>query len=796
MIGRVHREPDGLYPRYLPADLYRHYLLIAMVASGVVLGAVPTVTVLAHLPMTWPVLWGGVAVSATAAMTSTWLVCGPLARRRAGIAVLYIWSLLDIGVLGAVVATSGGARSWFWIVFVLMTVFFSIGFPMRGQLLVLAGTLVTYALACVVGTVSLGVVNMTWKLGAILAVFATASFPALELRRQMAEHQRARHHADALSAALVRREEWWRSLIERTSDPIMVFDPTWRVTFASPAFEKLLGYSNEESATMDLGSMVHPDDLELVRLVSSSIRPDTPSRMTARLQGKDGVWHDVEISIVQVHGDGEESSGTAMAEDRSSIGPRGWNARTGRNDAFVVNFHDVTERVTAQVALRHQATHDALTGLANRRAFYDALRSSIAAAAQSVSVLVLDLEKFKRVNDTVGHAAGDSLLVEVGRRLVATLPRAEIVARLGGDEFAAVLSEDGDPDGAVAAARRVLGALDEPVELGDRPYWLRGSVGVACSLRNGVMPEELMQRADRAMHEAKRTGVGVAIYDRRMDGTDSARFGLLGELRRAIQQEELRLVYQPKVSPHDGLVGVEALVRWQHPQLGLLPPAVFLPMAEDSGLVRALTAWVFPTALRQLSVWEAAGRDLSVSVNVSAQDLSDDQFPSLLEEWLAEAAVDPERLVLELTESSAISDYDRGTGTLAKLRGLGVRVSLDDFGTGYSSLAYLAQLPLDEIKLDRGFLQSGLGTGSFLLRSIVEIGQHLGLTVVAEGVETEAVLDQVLSCGCDQVQGYVYAKPQPPEEIDRLFDRWQPERHRLPEPPADGEDVLAGPRVG
>jgi len=230
-------------------------------------------------------------------------------------------------------------------------------------------------------------------------------------------------------------------------------------------------------------------------------------------------------------------------------------------------------------------------------------------------------------------------------------------------------------------------------------------------------------------------------------------------------------------------VGVEALVRWQHPQLGLLPPAVFLPMAEDSGLVRALTAWVFPTALRQLSAWRETGRELSVSVNVSAQDLADDQFPSFVEGWLAEAGVEPARLVLELTESSAISDYDRGTGTLAKLRGLGVHVSLDDFGTGYSSLAYLAQLPLDEIKLDRGFLRSGLGTGGFLLRSIVNIGQHLGLTVVAEGVETETVLDQVLSCGCDLVQGYVYTRPQPPDKIAILFDHWPPARGSLPVPP-------------
>ncbi|MGH8982139.1 MAG: putative bifunctional diguanylate cyclase/phosphodiesterase [Acidimicrobiales bacterium] len=748
MSTRSPKAPDAFYPHYLPADLYRHYLVIALAGTGLVLGSVPTVALLAHLPVSWPVLWTGISVTAVAAVVAGWLVHGPLTDRRAGIAVLYLWTLVDIAALGAVVATSGGARSWYWVVFVLMTVFFSVGFPVRGQLAILAATLAALVLACLAGTASLDVVDLLWKVGVVMTVFVMASFPALELRRQAAEHQRARRDADALTAAMTRREAWWRSLIDRTSDPIVVFDPEWRFSFASPAFETLLGYSNKETASLDLGGIIHPDDAELVREASTRVLPDTPSRLTARLLAKDGAWHDVAISFAQVV---DETDG-----------------------AFVVNLHDLTERVAAESALSHQATHDALTGLANRTEFHQVVRTCLSEAAADgtpVAILVLDLENFKRVNDTIGHAAGDRLLVEMGRRLSHTLPGAHTVARLGGDEFAAVLAADGDPDGAVAAARRVLRALDEPVELDDRPYWLRGNIGVACTLGGGVSPGELMQRADRAMYEAKRTGMGVAVYESHMAGDDAERFGLLGELRRAIPQGELRLVYQPKVSPEGRLVGVEALVRWQHPVLGLLPPAAFLPAAEDSGLVRALTGWVFPTALRQLAKWLETGHEISVSVNVSAQDLADEQFPSRVKTWLEEADVEPERLILELTESSAISDYDRGTGTLAKVRSLGVQVSLDDFGTGYSSLAYLAQLPLDEIKLDRGFLESGLGTGGFLLRSIVKIGQHLGLTVVAEGVETETVLAEVVSSGCDVVQGYVFARPQPPDELDAFFDR-------------------------
>lgn len=753
--GTITRIEATRCARGAPDALYPHYAAVALGTTALMLVAIPTVAFVGHLSVSWPVMWSAFSSVAVAAVLCAWLLRGPLAERLGGLVLLYVWSLLDVGALGAVVATSGGEHSWFWVAFVLTTIFFSVGYPLSGQLGLLAATLLTFVIASLTGTPSYDGAILAWKLAVLVAVFGMASFPALELRRQTAQHQRARHDADDLYGTLAHREAWWRSLIDRTSDPIMVFDPAWRFLFASPAFEALLGYSSEETESLDLGAVIHPNDLEQVRAAAGGVRPEVPSRTTCRLRAKNGAWHDVEISLAQV----EDGSG----------------------GAFVVNLHDVSERVAAEAALTHQATHDALTGLANRTAFNDALRMCLSIAARSckpVSILMLDLENFKRVNDTIGHAAGDLVLVEVARRLTETLRSADVVARLGGDEFAAVLAVGGDPEGAMVAARRVLRALDEPVELADRPYWLRGSIGVACSLGDGAPPDELMQRADRAMYEAKRTGVGVAFYDPHMEGTDAARFSLLGELRRAISEGELRLFYQPKASPRRELVGVEALVRWQHPRLGLLSPAVFLPMAEDSGLVRALTGWVFPTALGQLAEWVEAGRDVSMSVNVSAQDLADDQFPARVERWLRGARIETERLTLELTEASAISDYDRGTGTLAKLRSLGVRVSLDDFGTGYSSLAYLAQLPLDEIKLDRGFLAAGLGTDGFLIRSIVDIGQHLGLTVVAEGVETEDMLAQVISCGCDAVQGYVYAQPMPPAGVAALFDQWQPAASR------------------
>jgi diguanylate cyclase (GGDEF)-like protein/PAS domain S-box-containing protein len=730
-----------------PDVLYQHYVAVALGTTALMLAAIPTVAFAAHLSVSWTAMWSAFGAAAAGASLFAWLLRGPLAQRRGGMVVLYLWSLLDVGALGAVVASSGGEASWFWTVFVLTTIFFSVGYPMRGQLAILTATLLAFVLASLAGTPSVDFVNLAWKMAVLVAVFGMASFPALELRRQTAEHRRARNDADTLSRTLAKQEAWWRSLIDRASDPILVFDSTWRFTFASPAFEALLGYTSTETESLDVATVVHPGDIERVRQAAARVRPDAPVRITCRLQAKDKTWHDVEISLAQV-----EAAGRA---------------------SFVVNLHDVTARVAAEAALTHQATHDALTGLANRTAFNEALRTCLAIATRTrkpLAILMLDLENFKQVNDTIGHAAGDRLLIEVGRRLTETLRGADVVARLGGDEFAAVLAVGGDPHGAMTAARRLLRTLDEPVELADRPCWLRGSIGVACtSGGEATRPEQLMQRADRAMYEAKRTGLGVALYDPHMEGTDTARFNLLGELRRGIPAGELRLVYQPKVSSDLTLAGLEALVRWQHPKLGLLPPRTFLPLAEDSGLVHAITDWVLPTALRQLSEWVATGWDASISANVSAQDISDELLPARVESWLRESRVEPGRLTLELTESSAISDYDRGTGALAKLRSLGARVSLDDFGTGYSSLAYLAQLPLDEIKLDRAFLTAALGAGGFLLRSIVDIGHHFGLTVVAEGVETEDVLAQVFSCGCDAVQGEVHFKPKPPDEIAAVF---------------------------
>lgn len=733
-----------------PIALYRRYVVAAVAATAAMLVTIPVTVVLGDLSVSWPIVIAAECTAAVVMVVAALLPWRSLAERPAGQWVLYAWSLFDVGAIGAVVAASGGGGSWFWTLFVLTTIFFAVGYPLRGQVALLAGTLVAFVSASEVAS-GLSRAALVWKVATLVAVFGLASYPASEMRRQAKEQRRAREDADRLATVLAEREAWWRSLIERTSDPIVVFDDHWHIGFASPAFDALLGYDPVGVRSMNMGAVIHEEDVERVRQAAAAIDAgSTPTRMVCRLRRADGSWRVVELSFAEIQAPGE-----------------------GR---VVANLHDVTERVAAEAALSHQATHDALTGLGNRTAFYDALRMSLEVSRRQsspVSVLILDLESFKAVNDTVGHSVGDELLVEIAHRLATTLRAADVVARLGGDEFAAVLTTGGDPLGGTIAARRVQRALDEPAILGGRPFWLKASIGVASCPEHGEEAELLVQHADRAMYEAKRTGAGVCLYDSAMEATGTSQIGLLGELRKAIPDGELRLRFQPKVSlRHDEVIGVEALVRWTHPQLGLLSPAAFLPVAEASGLVRALTAWVLPNALVQLREWLDGGWDLSVSVNVSAQDLADDGFAGQVVRWLQEAGVPPGRLIIELTEASAISDQERGTGTLARLRSEGVRISLDDFGSGYSSLAYLAQLPLDEIKLDSGFLSASLESDAFLLRSVVEIGHHLGLTVVAEGVESSAAIQRLAEAGCDAMQGYVCAEALEADELVGFLAAW------------------------
>jgi diguanylate cyclase (GGDEF)-like protein len=385
-------------------------------------------------------------------------------------------------------------------------------------------------------------------------------------------------------------------------------------------------------------------------------------------------------------------------------------------------------------------------------------------------LLLIDLDKFKEVNDTLGHACGDQLLAQVGPRLLAgALRENDVVARLSGDEFAVLLPELADVAAAVAVAERVLTALHAPFPVGDTTADVAASIGIAVAPEHGNSPTDLLRHADTAMYEAKEAAAGVAVYEPDRAQRAPTRFGLLGELRRALDRHELVVYYQPKVDVHTGaLHGVEALVRWQHPERGLLQPMEFVPVAETTGLIHRLTSHVLDTALAQARAWLDAGIKVPVAVNLSTRCLHDSALPGRVMAALDRHGVPAHQLSLEITESAIMRDPAGALLVLRELAAGGVRLSLDDFGTGYSSMTYLRQLPVDELKVDKSFVSdlAAEQADAVLVRSAVDLGHNLGLSVVAEGVEDASTLSALQDLGCDVAQGYYVARPMPASEFD------------------------------
>jgi diguanylate cyclase (GGDEF)-like protein len=421
--------------------------------------------------------------------------------------------------------------------------------------------------------------------------------------------------------------------------------------------------------------------------------------------------------------------------------------------------------------LRHEAMHDALTGLPNR-AFLQrrlgALLDDVAdGRADGAAIMILDLDGFKEVNDTLGHQQGDLLLIEVGERLKTAVGQGGLVARLGGDEFA-VLLEGGDEDRAVRTGRRVLRALEHPIALESMEVEVGGSLGMALAPAHAGDPAGLLKRADLAMYDAKSSSRGLRVYEADLDSNDPSRLSLVAELRTALNNGQVEVHVQPQARTATGQVGsVEALVRWEHPERGRIAPDEFIPVAERSGLIGPLTTRVLDLSLAAVADWRRRGVDLGIAVNLSSRSLLDADLVDEVSRLLRRHDVPPGRLTLEVTESSVMADPARATALLHELRALGVRLSVDDFGTGYSSLSYLKRLPVDEVKIDRSFV-TGLhdrGGDVAIVRAIVDLGRHLGLEVVAEGVEDQETWDLLGEMGCDMVQGWHLGRPMPRADL-------------------------------
>jgi len=422
--------------------------------------------------------------------------------------------------------------------------------------------------------------------------------------------------------------------------------------------------------------------------------------------------------------------------------------------------------VSREAQILRLAYEDPLTGLPNRAMFQEQLAKAVDAARAEdghAAVLLFDMDRFKAINDTMGHPVGDQVLRDVAARVRAALAGRETLARLGGDEFAVLLAPGGDERGARAAASRILAALEAPVAVEGQAMDIAASIGIALFPGHGDDAPSLMRAADVAMYAAKRAKSGLALYDPRADERRREHLTLLGELKRAVEAGELVLHYQPKISIADGAVeGVEALVRWRHPVRGSVPPAEFIGFAEQAGYIGRITRWVIEEAVAQCGRWQRAGLELRTSANISARDLRHgDGLVDFVRGCLEREQVPAGMLRLEITESALMDDPKSAQSALARLRELGVTTSIDDYGTGYSSLAYIKQLAVNELKIDRAFV-SGMEAdqrNAAIVRSTIELGHNLGLAVVAEGVETDHELGQLRRFGCDFAQGYHFARP-------------------------------------
>ncbi len=549
---------------------------------------------------------------------------------------------------------------------------------------------------------------------------------------------------DALRAS----EERHRARAEHATDLVAVVDAGGIIRYASPSYARILGYPPEMLEGTEALALVHPDDLARVREdIARRMAEGGVGHAEYRVRHADGSWRTIEVTT------------NNRLHDPAILG-------------VIATARDVTDRRAGEELLHHQALHDALTGLPNRALLHDRLAHALTVAARErtpLALFLMDLDRFKEVNDTLGHDAGDDLLSEVARRVQGALRASDTVARLGGDEFAMLLP-GADAVSATEAARKVLSALVEPVTLHEQIVIVGGSVGIARYPDHGADAAALLRHADVAMYAVKRGGGGYAVYNPAHDRHTPRRLTLIGALHRAIARDELRLHYQPTIDVTGRRVRmVEALARWQHPDLGLLPPEQFIPLAEQTGLIVPLTRWVLDTAVRQVRAWRDEGLDLGVAVNLSARTLRDPELSDAIAGLLEAHDVPADKLRVEVTESMVMADLPAAVEVLTRLSQLGVRVAIDDFGTGYSSLTHLKRLPVDEIKIDRSFV-TNMTTESddaTIVASTIGLGHSLGLRFVAEGVEDERTWQALEALNCDGAQGFYVSHALPADELAR-----------------------------
>jgi diguanylate cyclase (GGDEF)-like protein/PAS domain S-box-containing protein len=559
------------------------------------------------------------------------------------------------------------------------------------------------------------------------------------------------------TAELRASEQRFQALVQHSSEAVILVDADGKVEYVSESMTRVFGYSEAHLLGRRLTQILDSGAGARLRegLAEVAERPYGVLELELPLHHRDGHQCTVQFTVTNLL-------------DNPSVG------------GLVLNTRDISERRQLEDQLVHQAFHDSLTSLANRALFKDRVDHALARTKRqtpSVAVLFIDLDGFKEVNDSLGHAAGDRLLIQVGERLAASVRPSDTVARFGGDEFAVLVEDASDDVDVIQVAERVLEGLRQPFEVNGRELHVRGSMGIARMESDVDGADHLLRNADLAMYRAKAAGRGgFERYDPEMHTELVQRVQLEADLRRALEAGELFLLYQPTFDLASGqLVGAEALARWQHPTRGLVLPTEFIPLAEASGLIRPLGAWVLREACRQAAEWQrtTAQRDkpMALNINLSGRQL---QYPGVVDDVaaaLAESGLPPDSLVLEMTESVLMDDSENVLDILRRIKELGARLAIDDFGTGYSSLSYLHRFPVDMLKIDRSFVErlSHASDNAELARTIVRLGQSLQLVTVAEGVEDSAQFLALRRMGCDVGQGFYFGRPMESEEISRLL---------------------------
>lgn len=557
-------------------------------------------------------------------------------------------------------------------------------------------------------------------------------------------------------AALLKQteiSESLRSILDSMGDAVIVADEDKNFLVFNPAAERMFG-----TQAADLVTHHHSSELKLYQ--SDGVTPFHPKQLPLErsIQGEE--VNDVEMFVRQ---DQVANGIWVMATARPL------KNKNGLLKGGVIVCRDITERKRVEQQLLHEALHDGLTGLANRALFTDRLERAIALANQGnylFAVLFLDLDRFKVINDSLGHMVGDQLLIAIARRLETCLRSGDLIARLGGDEFAILLEDIKDTNYATQVAERVQKDLMQPFHIDGHEIFAATSIGIAFSTNNYQLPQELLRDADTAMYHAKSLGKSrYQIFDTAMHIKAVALLQLETDLRRALERHEFQVYYQPIVSlQNQKLSGFEALLRWNHPEQGLISPTEFIPIAEETGLIIPLGAWVLREACHQMQAWQLefpAAADLTISVNISGKQFSQPNLVKQIRKILQETELDPRRLKLEITESRFMENMESTVAMLLELQALGIQLSMDDFGTGYSSLSYLNRFPINTLKIDRSFISSVDTDAEKLeiIRTVVLLAWNLGMDVVAEGVETAEQFAQLKTLKCESGQGYFFSKP-------------------------------------